>query len=186
MAYSDELLEFARELASLHPNEAHQPSLRRALSTAYYALFHLLISDATASCTDLRFRAGLARIFEHGIMKQASEKKMSELSSFFLQKQPVGHERAVKFHRYTVAETFSLAQHNRQEADYNLAITWQPTEVSLLIEEVDAAFASWALIRNEPAARDYLLSMLPSKEKKQPERPRVDKRPTLNAPPPKP
>src|SRR6266481_574566 len=32
-----------------------QPSLRRALSTAYYALFHLLISEAVANCSDPQF-----------------------------------------------------------------------------------------------------------------------------------
>lgn len=55
MAYPDDLLQFAQEIANLHPDEAHQPSLRRALSTGYYALFHLLISDAVATCTDPRF-----------------------------------------------------------------------------------------------------------------------------------
>lgn len=47
MAYAEELLEFAQELANLHPDAPHQPSLRRAVSTAYDALFHLLISEAT-------------------------------------------------------------------------------------------------------------------------------------------
>jgi hypothetical protein len=179
MAYADDLLQFAQEIASLRPNEAHRPSLRRALSTAYYALFHLLISEAIANCNEAQFRATLARVFDHGPMKQASDKKLAELNSFFEQRPPEGPERTVKFHLYYVAETFSQAQHNRNEADYNLIREWQPTQVSLLIEEVADAFTSWNLIREEPAARDYLVSMLPSREQRQSEKPRSDRRPTL-------
>jgi len=68
MAYPDDLLQLALELADLHPGKAHQPSLRRALSTGYYALFHLLVSEATSNCTDPQFRATLARVFDHGPM----------------------------------------------------------------------------------------------------------------------
>ena len=48
MGYPDDLLQYAKQMAEAYPNEAHQPSLRRALSSAYYALFHLLIADAVA------------------------------------------------------------------------------------------------------------------------------------------
>jgi hypothetical protein len=69
MAYPDDLLQFAQEIANLHPDEAHQPSLRRAVSTGYYSLFHLLIFDAIVNCTDPQFRAALTRVFDHGSMK---------------------------------------------------------------------------------------------------------------------
>ncbi len=49
MAFPDDLLELAQDLLNLHPESSHQASLRRAVSTAYYALFHLLISEATAN-----------------------------------------------------------------------------------------------------------------------------------------
>jgi hypothetical protein len=179
MAYADDLLALAQDVANLHPDEAHQPSLRRALSTAYYALFHLLIADAIANCSDPEFRATLARVFDHGPMKQASEKKVSEINAYFERSPPEGPERTVKFHLHNVAETFSQSQHNRNEADYNLIREWQPTQVSLLIEAAADAFKSWNLIREEPEARTYLISMLPSRERKQPDRPRPDKRPTL-------
>lgn len=178
MAYAHELLQFAQEIANLHPEEAHQPSLRRAISTAYYALFHLLISDAIANCTDPQFRATLARVFDHGPMKQASDRKISELNDFFDQKPPEGPERTLKYHLYNVAETFSQAQQNRNEADYNLLREWQPTQVSLLVEGVADAFKSWSLICEEREARAYLISMLPSRERKQNEKPRSKPRPT--------
>lgn len=184
MAYPDELLAFAQEMANLYPDEAHQPSLRRAVSTAYYALFHLLISEAIANCTDPQFRATLARVFDHGPMKQASDKKVSEINGLFDPRPPEEPERTIKFHLHNVAETFSQAQHNRNEADYNLTRDWQPMQVSLLIEGVADAFKSWSIIREESAARDYLISMLPSRERKQNEKPNPNKpRPTLTEKP---
>jgi len=53
------------------------------------------------------------------------------------------------------------------------------TEVLLHIDGIADAFKSWNIIREEPAAQAYLVSMLPSKERKQSERPRPEKRPTL-------
>ncbi len=178
MAYPEDLLEFAQEMASIHPGEAHQPSLRRAVSTGYYALFHLLIADAVGNCTDPQFRAALARMFDHGPMKQASDRKLSELNDFFDRKPLEGPERTVKYHLYNVAETFSQAQQNRNDADYNLLREWEPTQVSLLLEDIADAFKSWHTIREEPAARDYLVSMLPSRERRQTEKPRSKRRPT--------
>ena len=46
MAYADDLLDLAVRLANLEPANPRQACLRRAASTAYYALFHLLISEA--------------------------------------------------------------------------------------------------------------------------------------------
>jgi len=73
MAYADELLELAQDIANLHPLKPHQASLRRAVSTAYYALFHLLISEATANWNRPELRGALARVFDHGPMKQAAD-----------------------------------------------------------------------------------------------------------------
>ena len=46
MAYPEDLLEQANHLARREPKRPKQASLRRAVSTAYYALFHLLIGQA--------------------------------------------------------------------------------------------------------------------------------------------
>jgi uncharacterized protein (UPF0332 family) len=47
MAIADDLLELAQATVNaVGPGEA---ALRRATSTAYYALFHLLVNEATAN-----------------------------------------------------------------------------------------------------------------------------------------
>jgi hypothetical protein len=84
-----------------------------------------------------------------------------------------------------VADTFSQAQQNRNEADYNLLKEWQPGQVSLLIEAIEDAFKSWYIIREDEAAKDFLISMLPTREKKQGDRGSSQKqkpRPTLADP----
>ncbi len=49
----DDLLALALKTFELDsgPGRPKQANLRRAVSTAYYALFHLLVHDATASLT---------------------------------------------------------------------------------------------------------------------------------------
>src|SRR6266567_7288616 len=61
MAFPDDLLELAQDLRSLHSEGPHQASLRRAVSTAYYALFHLLISEATANWARPELRVPLSK-----------------------------------------------------------------------------------------------------------------------------
>lgn len=170
MSYAEELLQLAVEIANLRGSDPHQPSLRRALSTAYYALFHLLISDAISDCSDLHLRAALARLFDHGPMRKASEDKLSELKRLPRHRPLEGSEHFSKYHLRNVAEIFREAQQNRNEADYNLTRQWRPTEVYLLIEGIKDAFESWSLIREDRAARDYLIAMLPNRARKQPEK----------------
>jgi hypothetical protein len=179
MSYADELLELAQDIANLHLEHTHQSSLRRAVSTAYYALFHLLISEATANWRHEELRGALARVFDHGPMKQAADKKVAELNSYFKEKPPEGQERTVAYHLHKAADTFAQAQYHRNEADYNTARQWELTEVLLHIDGVADAFKSWNIIRAEPGAQAYLVSLLPSKERRQNERSNPEKRPTL-------
>ena len=75
MALEHDLLRQSRLLAQHEPRRPKQASLRRAVSVAYYALFHLLTSEAANRLVtgpdrdDLR--ATLRRAFEHNEMKDA-------------------------------------------------------------------------------------------------------------------
>ena len=184
MSFADDLLTQAEHLANWEGNEPTQAALRRAVSTAYYALFHLLISDGVAYCGDKQLAATLARIFEHGSMKSASDTKVAEINGLFDPKPPGEPLRTVAYHIHNVAETFGQAQNNRLDADYNLSREWQSDQVLLLIEGVEPAFASWDIVRTEQAAKDYLFSMLPTKERKQAQPPRPGKPPKKPKPRP--
>ena len=73
MSFADDLLEQAYHLANLEPGTPKQASLRRAVSTAYYALFHLLIDEAVSNWNVPRQRSTLARTFEHSKMRNVCQ-----------------------------------------------------------------------------------------------------------------
>jgi hypothetical protein len=74
MPFAQDLLEQSAHLANREPRRPRQASLRRAVSTAYYALFHLLIQEATRNWKRVQQRPLLAKAFEHGRMKGACDK----------------------------------------------------------------------------------------------------------------
>ncbi|HUD98481.1 MAG TPA: hypothetical protein VMR62_02835 [Bryobacteraceae bacterium] len=121
MSFPDDLLELAQHLADLHPESSHPASLRRAVSTAYYALFHLLISETTANWARPELRATLARCFDHGPMKTASETKVAHINAALKDSPPSAAEKTVAIHLRTVANAFIQAQQRRNDADYNMA-----------------------------------------------------------------
>jgi hypothetical protein len=70
-----ELLDSARSLHQVIP--ATQATLRRAVSTAYYALFHFLVEEACANWTRPEQRHALARTFIHRHMFEVSSNRRS-------------------------------------------------------------------------------------------------------------
>ena len=134
------------------------------MSTAYYALFHLLVSEATLNWKRVEHRDALARVFEHGKMRNAGQKKVNELTAYFKTKPRAGPELTIAEHLHTVSETFIQAQQKRHAADYDNSPVWTRTAVMAQIESVANAFESWRAIRNERAAQAYLVSLFGAKE----------------------
>lgn len=167
MSRADDLLQLAEDLSNFTAPIHRQVDLSRAVSTGYYALFHLLISEATANWSQEVLRPILGRVFEHGKMKSACEAKVSELNSYFEGDPPPSRERVVSIHLHWVANTFVQSQQQRNDADYNIGKEWTDTEVASLIASVAQAFKSWRIIRGELAAQSLLVSMLGGKERKE-------------------
>jgi hypothetical protein len=72
----EDLLEQAVKRATLDARRPKQANLRRAISSAYYAMFHLLVDEACrvqigAQHNQTPFRQVLGRAFAHGVMKEA-------------------------------------------------------------------------------------------------------------------
>jgi uncharacterized protein (UPF0332 family) len=152
MALADDLLEQAEYLANREPKRPKQASLRRAVSTAYYSLFHLLIASTILNWKNTHQRAHVARAFDHKSMKEASKKTAS--------KQFPAPDAAVGGHLRVVARAFVELQHHRHLADYNYAKKWSKTEVQSHIDTAAAAFESWKTISRERLAQDYLVTLL--------------------------
>jgi len=70
MAYHNELLSNAKDVLVFKPE--NQATLRRAVSTAYYSIFHLLIFESCQLWGLAEHRHNLARQFDHNPMRTAS------------------------------------------------------------------------------------------------------------------
>jgi uncharacterized protein (UPF0332 family) len=152
MRFAEQLLDQAQLLAKIDKTRPRQASLRRSISTAYYALFHFLTMNAAGNWKKPRQRAALARAFDHRKMKiacgRASAQRFPHSSS------------ASGNHLRNVARTFVDLQELRHEADYDNSRVWTRTEVLEDIKLVGLAFASWQAIEGEDIAEDFLLLLL--------------------------
>ena len=75
MSLHTDLLEQALHLSRRERRRPRQASLHRAISAAYYSLFHLLIHDATTLLVSMPSqRTRFSRAFDHGTMKSASNR----------------------------------------------------------------------------------------------------------------
>ena len=77
MTLPRELLAQATLLATKEPSRPKQASLRRAVSASYYALFHLLVDEASrrlvGGANRASLRTSLGRAFNHGAMRTVAK-----------------------------------------------------------------------------------------------------------------
>jgi hypothetical protein len=129
MPFPEDLLQQAYDLASREPTDPKQASLRRAVSTASYALFHLLIDEAVSKWAIQRQRSVLARTFEDGRMKGICDQVL---------KSAKGGGGEVPADLFTGAQNFIQIQQVARYSD---------------------AFASWLTISSQDVAQDFLLQL---------------------------
>lgn len=160
MTLPDDLLEQARHLARRERKRPKQASLRRAVSTAYYALFHLLIAETVRNWRRPEERNILARMFEHVVMRNACDKTRQELDDYFKAGPKPGPNLLTAQHLHLIAKTFVTMQQWRHAADYDGSRHWTRTQALESVDLVAEAFQSWKAIRNEPVAQDFLVTLL--------------------------
>lgn len=104
----------------------------------------------------------MARLFEHGKMKSASEKQFAACNRILNSSPPlaIGAELDCVRQLLQVTDAFLRAQQQRHVADYDNARIWRRVEVLSHIDNVTGAFQIWREIRDLPIAQDYLLSLL--------------------------
>jgi uncharacterized protein (UPF0332 family) len=128
MAFPLDLLEQAHHLANREPKRPKQASLRRAVSTAYYALFHILTSETAKNRKRPAERHTVARMLEHTPMGKVCSTKRDELNAYFNTHPPASRELDVLKHLHLVAGTFVQMLQHRHTADYNGAVKWTRDE----------------------------------------------------------
>jgi hypothetical protein len=147
-----DLLEDARHLAARGDAENRDFCRRRAVSTAYYAVFHLLVEDFVANWPFADQRARLARMFSHQRMRDASFAPRDK-------RNPTSVEMQVM----EVVTSFGQLQGDRHRADYDMDWKLVGTDVVNAITLAETAFSKWHAVRSEDVARDHLLSMFGAK-----------------------
>jgi hypothetical protein len=151
VAFADDLLQQAYHLARKERVNPKQASLRRAVSTAYYALFHLLTQEAVGHWGIARHRGALARTFEHGKMNNVCDECVK---SFFKAGQPASGVRL-----NNVAKAFEELQRRRHLADYDNSQIWSRADAIDAIDLANDGFKDWRTIRDSDAAQDFLLQL---------------------------
>ncbi len=161
MSLHADLLVQARHLLRKEPRRPKQASLRRAVSAAYYALFHLLLSESSkmliSGSAHARLRALTSRAFDHGTMRQASKAFASGGLPANLQMiLPQGAPRQLR----RIAAIFVDTQQARHGADYDVTLRLSRNEARALVVQVEEAFQGWQTVREDPAARIFLAALL--------------------------
>ena len=160
-----ELLKQAYFLARKEPQKPSQASLRRSVSASYYALFHLLVDEATKLMLTSNVRAplrdSLARAFRHSDMKQTA---VALTQSPIPSKLAAGlNGQEVQQPLINVANAFVQLQEARQDADYNRARRYTRREVLDLADLTNQAFADWQQVRKSLPADVFLTGLLAHK-----------------------
>ena len=155
MAYHENLLTHAQQLLYKNVENPEQADLRRSVSSAYYALFHLLIDETVANWRYDESRNGLARMFEHRVMAKASAKILDSKSCPF-----TGEDPEVVQKLKMVAQSFGQLQEARNTADYDNATFWTFAEAFEMVRRATEAYFAFDDIKGEKIAQNYLVSLL--------------------------
>jgi hypothetical protein len=153
MAYHDDLLAQAFHLVHTLPRT--QASLRRAVSAAYYSVFHFLIAEATSNWSNALLRTALARAYDHRPMKESSNRILDTNKFPFAGEDPT----AVANLRF-VARIFRQLQEDRHFADYNLTNDLDATDALNQVKSAERVFIAWPSIKSQQIAQAYLVSLL--------------------------
>ena len=171
MSLARDLLEQAGHLATRESKRPKQASLRRAVSSAYYALFHLLIRDSAFDATPsspLGLRELAARALGHADMKNVCKGFVAGNAAYLksvapgatkpfqTSEIPPSTQKVLVFPievgLIMVMSAFVDLQEARHDADYNTASSWNRMDVLTKVQSARDAFSAWASVKATPNA----------------------------------
>jgi uncharacterized protein (UPF0332 family) len=159
MGLAEDLFNQAHFLSYYERGRPKQATLRRSISTAYYAVFHLLVANAALSLVQnkpLGLVAKVSRAFQHGEMKQTC---MS-----FRKEDPPESVKALlqaevsKDLRF-VAATFVALQELRHAADYDTGASFTRAQARAAVNRAEELFLAWERIVKTDEARVFLAAL---------------------------
>lgn len=136
-----------------------QASLRRSISTSYYAVFHLLIDAASemfvAGPERETLRAAVRRAFAHNRMADACHAFQQERHKL---SKVLSAPRSSELTR--ICRGFLHLQEARHRADYDTSIQYSREDAELLNTTAIEVFEDWVKIRHTEDARVFLVALL--------------------------
>ena len=164
----EDLLEQAIRLATLDVRRPKQANLRRAVSSAYYAVFHLLVDEACrvligAQHNQAPFRQVLGRAFAHGVMKEACKSfGGGTLRKGVAKGLPVGFAIPVEIRDLALA--FVDLQEKRHLADYDLTERFKRSDILMLINRAKKRIEGFTELPSSNEKRFFLACLWAWKE----------------------
>jgi uncharacterized protein (UPF0332 family) len=168
MSISGELFDQAEHLLTGYGKSAgpDQTDMRRAISNAYYALFHALVDDAvdilcprTPAALTRQFRPAFVHTNMKTVCKQFSGRRVAGLSDTM----KASFTEPIESPIIVFAGLFVHLQAQRQVADYD---TFENLAIRDTVYDVDAAKSAWTAWRNMPPSNNktaFLVSLLMEK-----------------------
>ncbi len=166
MAYSDDLVEKAKSLAATDPRRPKQANIRRALSSAYYALFHEIVDRAARSILLGADAAGpigsrLRRTIEHrAVLKCAKWFAGAGEMPVAIQAMrgaPGAGPPPIDASLSRLCQIFVDLQAERHRADYDLSAPFARADVNRRIIEAESAIAALRALETKGDALLFLL-----------------------------
>lgn len=157
MAHHDDLLSLAEDLLAQTggPGRPRQVLLRRAVSCAYYAVFHLLIHASTEAMQippnqdRRRWRRSLGRAFDHAVMARAAS---GVAAAQVRQIGPIPTPADLQ----TVCRALVDLRSARHQADYDMNEQFSKEDATNFVDQAKEAFEAWGRVQPDPVAGLFL------------------------------
>jgi hypothetical protein len=166
MAYSDDLIDQAKALASVDPRRPRQASLRRAISAAYYAVFHEVAEHAVGGVLSSADAAGplgarLSRVVQHAAVAKAAKWFASppgDLPAVIKAMRP--GTPAIEARLARLSQVVIDLQTERHRADYDLSLTFSRFDAKRLVAMAESAIGDLRSLATKGDAQIFLLGCL--------------------------
>ncbi len=153
MAYHDELMAHALNL--IHSSPPTDLTLRRAVSAAYYAVFHLLIFESVQHWDNAALRVVLGRAYDHSLMRTTSNRILDSREFPYTNEDP-----KIVAALKDIAREFSQLQLDRHFADYNLTEPLDPGAALSQVKRAEKIFLTLPMIKHHQIVQEYLTLLL--------------------------
>jgi hypothetical protein len=155
-----DLVDQAAHLTALERGRPKQASLRRAVSSAYYSLFHLIVDDASRYLVvGSHLRAAVARSFEHQALRAAAASlgdvsRKPAAAHWFRPhvRDPISQDLTF------ICDAFVDLQGRRHRADYDTDATFTRLQTEGIVNIARRAHALWPQQRNTHNAHALILA----------------------------